>query len=138
MKTRRTIPKDAVLCYVRGQWAYFTTQPLEKQWGDDWDDAPYEHNAGEPYEDWQQKASPRWRIYKAAWDGGFDEPCEGKLNSEWSVQDINRGAVPWLRTSRYSSGPKVCVLAGVGLDEFMRLVKDGGGRVYLPEQNENP
>lgn len=37
------------LCYVEGDWAYFTTQPLDKQWGDDWDDAPYEHNAGEPY-----------------------------------------------------------------------------------------
>ena len=37
------------LCYIDNCWAYFTTQPLDKQWGDDWDDAPYEHNAGEPY-----------------------------------------------------------------------------------------
>lgn len=43
-------PSLAVLCYVDGPWAYFTTQPLAKQWGDDWNDAPYEHNAGEPYE----------------------------------------------------------------------------------------
>ena len=41
--------KEPILCYVKGPWAYFTTQPLKKQWGDDWDDAPYEHNAGEPY-----------------------------------------------------------------------------------------
>ena len=37
------------LCYVEGNIAYFTTQDLDKQWGDDWDDAPYEHNAGLPY-----------------------------------------------------------------------------------------
>lgn len=37
------------LCYVDGNRAYFTTQPLDQQWGDDWDDAPYEHNAGTPY-----------------------------------------------------------------------------------------
>lgn len=29
--------------------AYFTTQPIAEAWGDDWDDAPYEHNAGPPY-----------------------------------------------------------------------------------------
>ena len=38
------------LCYIEKNFAYFTTQDLEKQWGDDWDDAPYEHNAGTPYE----------------------------------------------------------------------------------------
>lgn len=38
-----------VLCYVDEPWAYFTTQKLEDQWGDDWEDSPYEHNAGKPY-----------------------------------------------------------------------------------------
>ncbi len=37
------------LCYVEGSWAYFTTQELKNQWGDDWNDTPYEHNAGDPY-----------------------------------------------------------------------------------------
>ena len=30
--------------------AYFTPVSLDEQWGDDWDDAPYEHNAGIPYD----------------------------------------------------------------------------------------
>lgn len=39
------------LCYIDDDTAtaYFTTQPLAEAWGDDWDDAPYEHNAGTPY-----------------------------------------------------------------------------------------
>jgi hypothetical protein len=37
------------LCYVKGNWAYFTSRPLSEQTGDDWNDAPYEHNAGTPY-----------------------------------------------------------------------------------------
>jgi hypothetical protein len=41
--------EDFMLCYVNLPWCYFTTKPLDEQWGDDWDDAPYEHNAGEPY-----------------------------------------------------------------------------------------
>lgn len=28
---------------------YFTSD-IENQWGDDWDDRPYEHNAGKPYQ----------------------------------------------------------------------------------------
>ena len=38
------------LCYVQNNKAFFTTQNLEDQWGDDWDDIPYEHNSGYPYE----------------------------------------------------------------------------------------
>ena len=45
----KPIPKPFKLCYVRHNILYFTDS-FEKQWGDDWDDAPYEHNAGEPYE----------------------------------------------------------------------------------------
>jgi hypothetical protein len=44
-----TEQENAVLCYLDENWAYFTTQDLDKQWGDDWNDAPYEHNAGPPY-----------------------------------------------------------------------------------------
>jgi hypothetical protein len=40
---------EPILCYVSENFAWFTTRSLEEQWGDDWDDAPYEHNAGEPY-----------------------------------------------------------------------------------------
>ena len=38
--------------YVEGYTHYFYfTDNMSKQWGDDWNDAPYEHNAGEPYDD---------------------------------------------------------------------------------------
>jgi hypothetical protein len=32
-------------------WLVDADQPLKELWGDDWDDAPAEHNAGPPYED---------------------------------------------------------------------------------------
>jgi hypothetical protein len=49
---------DAVLCYIDGSWAYFTTQNLKDQWGDDWDDAPFDCNAGEPYR-WREESDGR-------------------------------------------------------------------------------
>ena len=56
------------LCFVDSEeWAgdpitlYFTElDDVTEQWGDDWNDRPYEHNAGEPYEN---DYSQTWRAY---------------------------------------------------------------------------
>ena len=43
---REKIMEEFKLCYIENDNAYFTTNDLMKQWGDDWNDALYEHNAG--------------------------------------------------------------------------------------------
>jgi hypothetical protein len=40
---------EPVLCYATAGQAWFTTD-LDNQWGDDWNDAPLNCNAGTPYE----------------------------------------------------------------------------------------
>lgn len=109
------------LCYVDGNFAYFTSQTLENQWGDDWDDNPYEHNAGVPY---GPGKGEYWEIKKVAFDGGFNLPHE--LGYCVSVERINRGEVAWL------IGNKVCISAGTTLADFIRLVNEEGGDVYMP------
>lgn len=159
------------LCYVEGAWAYFTTQALDEQWGDDWDDAPYESNAGHPYEpcwhnsptglaqengrgwkpgtetplargercqcrscirDWNPDGTPRWEVIKVAWDGPFETPDSGHLNSPYSVQDINAGALAWLRPSSWRSDlPRTPIPAGATVSEFRRIMEAAGGSVYF-------
>jgi hypothetical protein len=126
-----------VLCYIDGQWAYFTTQALADQWGDDWNDAPYEHNAGTP-NTWgnhnKEAGEAPWEIVKVAYDGPFLTPSEGHCNSPWSVDQINGGAVAWLRTETWvPKDQQVFIPAGTTLDEFIEKVKKGGGNVYLKE-----
>lgn len=128
------------LCYVRYPWAYFTTQELAQQWGDDWDDAPYEHNAGQPYEwleriyrngHYEPNPEPRWEIDHVAVEGNFDEPCGWTGNSPYCVRDINAAVVPWLRMDRWEKdGPPVLIWAGTTYPEFVRLVQDAGGAIY--------
>ena len=117
-----------------GCWAYFTTRKLSEQWGDDWNDAPYEHNAGRPYEfhehDRKEGREP-WQIVKVAFDGGFETPAEGHNNSPWSVEQINAGAVAWLRTDSYRTTKPVIIPAGVTIERFCELIHEGGGTVYL-------
>lgn len=119
---------DLKLCYVRGPWAWFTTRELSEQWGDDWNDALYEHNAGPPYERIGHEEGA-WDIVKVAWDGWLEEPCERHLNSPWSVEQINAGAVAWLHSPSYEDA-NVVIPAGTTLPEFRRLVAEARGHVY--------
>lgn len=97
--------QDFKLCYVDDEFAYFTTKPLTEQWGDDWNDVPYEHNAGTPYKD------EGMEIMKLAYSADMETPREGYNNSPFSVEVINSGAIAWLRSSTWSK-VKVEIQAG--------------------------
>lgn len=143
------------LCYIKEPWAFFTTQDLSEQWGDDWNDAPYEHNAGRPYEpcwhreggkscnckvckgDWNKDGSPKWEILQIAYEADLEPPGGGRYNARYSVKSINAGAVAWLRTSEYHTGAVVAIPAGVTLRRFVELVESVDGRVFLP-RNDAP
>jgi hypothetical protein len=115
---------EPILCYIKDCWAFFTTKPLSEQWGDDWNDAPYEHNAGTPYQD-----TPG-QITKLAWEANLDQPCDGHRNSPWSVEQINAGAVAWLRSPSYVGRRKIVIPAGTPLSQFKSLINKAGGCVY--------
>ena len=94
---------DYRLCYVGNNILYFT-DIFESQWEDDWNDAPYEHNADPPFE-WDEHESAKWNIkhghghirYIAIMpDWSISQPCDGHINSPYSVESINKGAIAWL------------------------------------------
>ena len=80
-------------------YAYFTDIDLfHEQWGDDWNDRPYEHNAGLPYDSITRNEEhtilmvpyyidPEKVVYPRDYGNG---------NSPFTVEQINYGAVPWI------------------------------------------
>jgi hypothetical protein len=120
---------EPVLCYVDGRCAYFTTQPLKQQWGDDWNDAPYEHNAGDPY-----AYSAHDEIHRRYYEGWFQTPADDAWhgNSRYSVETINAGGVPWLRLDRNSATREDHIWAGDTIAEFTRKIRATDGIVYAP------
>ena len=128
---------SARLCYVRHQFAFFTTQDVEKQWGDDWNDAPYEHNAGDPYL-WgkydEERGVPEWRVVRVAYEGPWETPEDRAPNgnSWYSVEQINAKQVAWLIPDRYDASKRPAIHAGTRLLEFMTTILAHGGQVYLP------
>ena len=74
---------------------YLGADDLEEWYGDDWDDCPYEHNAGQVYD----------RFVKTYKDQYFDfdslvlEPCDSWSNygnSQWCKDDMVARKVPCL------------------------------------------
>lgn len=110
------------LCFVKDNFAYFTTKPLSEQWGDDWNDVPYEYNAGTPYE------NDRSEIIKVAYTGNLSTPSTVFRSSNVSVEDINSGSIAWLRSSEET----IEIMAGATLEEFIYKVKLADGDVYMP------
>lgn len=97
-------------------------------------DVPYEHNAGTPYEPRRREDGSYgawWRIVQLAFDGPFDEPSAGHINSPYSVDMINRRVIPWLRPWSWETHG-ISIWAGASVNEFITLVQRAGGVVYWP------
>lgn len=115
--------------FVEGNqyYAYFTEIDLDKQWGDDWDDAPYEHNSGTPYDlTWEDKEKIEHIILVIPFESGdkwirFPEDYGFGGNSPWCVKNINLGQIPWIFYQRIDGGAEM-IRAGVSPGEFINIL----------------
>mgnify|MGYP000847098724 FL=1 len=129
------IDKEPVLCYIdQHKRAYFTTQALSKQWGDDWNDAPYEQNARPPYDD--REEPQKWKITVVAYQHPkYETPADSVgCNSGYSVEMINRKNVAWL-ADVWSSREDALepIFAGTPLSQFLQIIRGTGGKAGVLE-----
>ena len=103
------------LCYVDDEEMimYFTNAPMDVVTGDDWNDRPYEHNADSPYSEFVECRV----VYNDC--GVFSYPRAGHLNSPYSVDDINGGAIPWVRYRNHGN-----IKAGDTIIEITNKLKE--------------
>lgn len=117
------------LCYIDENVAWFTTAELKDQWGDDWNDRPYEHNAGDPY----LSTDGSYKLCKIMYICGYaDLPHYGHDNSNYSVENINAKAVPWL-VYKYPGSNTPSIFAGATIEEFIRYIESCDGEVFFPK-----
>lgn len=129
------------LCYLDYNKAYFTSK-WDEQWGDDWDDAPYEHNADRPYTHYHiDGVEYEIKLKELYFDLNkyVTHPCDGYVNSPYSVEDINKKACPWLIIHYYedSKEKREFVFAGTTYTEFIRIIEKYGGVVYTRKRSKN-
>lgn len=71
-----------------------------------------------------------------AFDCDMSTPAEiAGLNSNYSVQDINKRQTPWLSGRSMITGEDVEIYAGITMEEFIETIIRAGGKIYL-EYNE--
>lgn len=115
---------------MAGSTAWFTTQDLRAQWGDDWGSPGYEQVSGLPYRYTKydrEDGLKAWSVSTVEFVGNFLPPHEPPGKTRWSVQQINDQARPWLR-GRDSAGSLVEINAGVSVEEFRRLIAACSGQ----------
>ena len=112
--------------YIPGKqeyYAYFTPIDIDKQWGDDWDDAPYEYNAEPPYDDYYEGDTRveidivrvPFNVYHDGWHVRFPKDWGGS-NSLFCIKDINAGAVAWI----FDGSSTTAICAGCNPEEFFK------------------
>jgi len=125
--------KELTLCLMLGDMAYFHSKVFHEVWGDDWNDAPLQHNAGQPYVDEGDKCVSCYVT------GPFEQPF---YEMDKAVSQINNQRSPgiWLRyENRYESDNTLWGAAypGMTTHEFVRWVEERGGSVYFREVDRN-
>jgi len=126
---------DSVLCFISRPRAYFTTQVLGDQFGDNWTDKPWTE-AGGPYlhRHYNPEHKPnKWEIYKIAYDGFWTLPYKIYPDTNHpTVSSINDDkSTPWLR-SEMATPQEIVVMAGTALSDFCKLMRANGGNAYIP------
>jgi len=121
------------LCYIDASYAFFTTAELKDQWGDDWDDSPFEHNSGDPYEWDENSGIDEYYVKKIVFESDMIRPEHGHCNSPYSVEKINAKHAPWLRNPPWEV-ENVVIFAGTSIDDFIKIVEEGGGTIYVPRK----
>lgn len=77
----------------KAEWTDYKPDASTSYYGDDWNDRPYEHNAGSVYE-WFEKGDPL--IIHFPYNYRVIEPCDGEDNSQWCKDDMVARRVPCL------------------------------------------
>ena len=152
--------EDYKLCFVRtlesdsAHVLFFTPFDARNVTGDDWDDTPYEHNASEPYytrlgsyKDVHNKKETaavmedvgdklvKVLIYSYE-TATLVSPCSYVLNSDYSVEDINKGVVPWI-VAKWIEKEIVREETIMANATFKEVVEKLDGFVYLPKARKN-
>ena len=114
---------DFVL-YGNGFGLYLGADDCEDYWGDDWDDAPYEHNAGEVYQRYRQG----YVEFTFPLKYSVCEACNGYFNSPFSKEDMKNRKVPCLTIS---TEPEIKIYFGDNIDEISKQIEEFGGFKFL-------
>lgn len=107
---------------------YLGKDDCDDYWGDDWDDAQYEHNAGTVYDDY---IAATVDVALSA-DYAVAEPATGVMNSRFSKEDFQKRISPCLIVYKSDySGEETSFSWNVGCEDALRIYFGDDFRIVL-------
>lgn len=123
------------LCFADRGELWFTDKKAKDVWGDDWDDIPLEHNAGEPYVD---RCKHSVKIGVTGGDDTSDNEYQlvtfdqimdnaGIINSDFSAEILNKDKIfQWAEICVLDRGELITkekFYADTPLDQFIDILR---------------
>ena len=111
---------------------YYGEDDCNDYWGDDWDDAPYEHNAGGVYNEYIKG----FVDFAFPLDFEVIEPSDGYFNSPYSKEDMKNREVQCITI--ISNGNKLNIYFEDDTDStFKAITGFGGVQLSSYDKDEN-
>ena len=108
---------------------YYGEDDCNDYWGDDWDDAPYEHNAGQVYSEYIKG----YVEFAFPLDFTIIEPSDSYVNSPYSKEAMKNRKVPCITIS---NGNKLNIYFEDDTDSTFKAIAGFGGVQLASYDNE--
>lgn len=109
---------------------YYGEDDCNDYWGDDWDDAPYEHNAGGVY----NKYIKGYVEFAFPLDFAITEPADCYCNSPYSKEDMKNRKIPCITIS---NGNELNLYFEDDADSTFKAISGFGGVQLTSYANED-
>lgn len=111
---------------------YYGEDDCNDYWGDDWDDAPYEHNAGGVY----SKYVRGFVEFAFPLDFAVKEPCDGCFNSPFSKEDMKNRKIPCITIFNGNTGNTLDIYFEDNTESTFKAITEFGGVQLVSYDNE--
>jgi len=125
--------QELIDCELKGNMVRLYLGKNGKQWGDDWNDKPYEHNAGRVYDEYVEKIAD----ISIKFEYEVNEPAdfaEGG-NSDFRREDFIKGKIYAFTVINPENNSSITIYFGEKFEDIIKRLNEikAGYSVYIPK-----
>ena len=123
--------QELIDCEIKGNMVRLYLGKNGKQWGDDWNDKPYEHNAERVYNEYVEKIAD----VSINFDFEVKEPADFAVggNSNWRREDFIKGKIYAFTVINPENNSSIMIYFGEKLEDIVKRLNEikAGYSVYM-------
>ncbi len=136
-KEMTNINQELIDCEIKGNMVRLYLGKNGEQWGDDWNDKPYEHNAGRVYDEYVEKIADistnfNFEVREPANFTKSDSVFEN-TNSDWRREDFIKGKIYAFTVINPENNSSIMIYFGEKLEDIIKRLNKikAGYSVYI-------